>query len=199
MNTFTKILSFFSVIALITVISIKPLKAQFKDGAWGFSAGIAMPSGITTSAGLPSLTSVAFTYGASTSLLYLVSQALQLELGLGIASQSFTVATGSAPNSQTSISFSFGGKYFLMTKDVMPYITAGFSYTGFPKTTVTGTDYTGSLVTFLAGFGAESFLNSTRTIGLFIQIGIGFNSITNTVTVAGQSASSGSSTFNLGG
>jgi outer membrane protein W len=178
-------------------------KAQFREGAIGLNAGMAMPSGLTMSAGIPNniLGNLTFTYSFATSFAYVMSQNMQLEAGIGFVSASFSVPSGfNAPESQSLFSLFLGGKYFLSSKnDVMPYLGVGVSYTALP-TIKSGTNETSAtLLTVLGYFGAQGFLNTQKTVSLFIQFGIGYNQGTVTNKIGSNSSDNGLTNINFGG
>lgn len=202
-----RVSSKFSIIALIimfVMIQTVTSNAQFREGAWGLNAGMAMPSGLSLSAGIPTgtLVNLTYTYSFSTSFAYVISQNLQLEAGLGFVTASFTVPSSqTAPDNQSLFSIFFGGKYFLSEKnDVMPYLGAGFSFTSLPTVkSGVNNETSGSLLTVLGFFGAQGFLNKERTVSLFIQIGLGLSKGTVTNKIGSSSFDNGQTNINFGG
>jgi hypothetical protein len=208
MKTFKTLVGKILILLMLIVLQTFISNAQFREGAWGLSAGVAMPSGVTLSAGIPtsSLSNVTFTYSFSSSFVYALNQSLQLEAGVGYLTAG--VSTDPLPNGQKNpdnqnlFSVNVGGKYFLMTHDVMPYLFAGFSYTSLPSTKTVYNEISGSLISALAGFGAQSFINTSKTIALFIQFGVGFNkgTVTTKMTEGSTSSTDVSNTnINFGG
>jgi hypothetical protein len=202
MKKFKQNLSGFAIITMITLMLSISAKAQLNAGGCGLNAGIALPAGITQSTGMPNTSNlnITFTNTASANFIYVLSNSFQIQGGIGFLSTSYTVASGSAPPSQSIISITAGGKLYLSHHDVMPYLGLGFSYTNLPKVTISqGMDLTGSLITVLPCFGVESFINQAKTVSMYIQMGIGFNSTSLKTTVSGNSSTSGTSMFNFGG
>ncbi len=199
MKKIKQFLSGFAIMALISTMFVIPANAQMLQGGCGLNAGIALPAGITQSAGVPNFSSlnITFTNSASANFIYVVSNNFQLNAGLGFLSTSFS--GNSAPASQSLISIAVGGKLILSHHDVMPYIGLGFSYTNLPKVTQGTTDITGSLITLTPCFGVESFINQAKTVSMYIQMGIGYNSTSLKATSGNFSSTSGTSMFNLGG
>lgn len=193
-----------NLVLLLVVLVSGTANAQFREGAWGLNAGMSMPSGISLSAGIPTstLVGISFTYSFASSFAYVLSQNLQLEAGISYLTASFQVPSGNtAPDNQNLLSIYGGGKYFLMQKEmVMPYIGAGLSFTSMPTVKSGGSNETsGSLLTFIGCFGAQSFLNKEKTVSLFIQIGVGFNKGTVTTKTSNGSYDNGQTNINLGG
>jgi len=204
MKKSTLLISRLCAIMLLAAAMNVPSYSQFRDGAFSLNAGMSMPSGLTLSAGIPSSTivNVSYTYSFASSIGYVVMQNLQLEAGVSYVNASFTVPSGNtAIDNQTLFSLYLGGKFFLMPKEmVMPYIGAGFSFTSMP-TVKTGNDSetSGKLTTVLGYFGAMSFINKERTIALFIQMGLGFNSGTVSSKYMGKTTDNGQTNITLGG
>lgn len=191
MNRFWNISNKIIIAAIITLSLTLGANAQFGSGAWGLNAGIALPAGVTQSIGLPSgsLSNVTFTPGASANLVYLMSQSFALQFGIGFQNASTTVPSGqTAPDALSTMSLTAGGRYYLNHGDVMTYLGAGFSYTNLPEIV----SVTGSLITIYGCFGAEGFLNSTKTVSIYIQMGVGYNMFS-------QSSDNGNNILNLGG
>ena len=177
-------------------------QAQMREGNWGISSGMAMPSGITTTAGLPTnvLSQLNISYSASSNFIYVVSPMMQLEAGLGYVSIGYTVPSGqTAASSQSALSIMVGGKYFLRQSDVNPYLGVNFSFSQLPTITNGGNSIKGKLITAIGYFGAQGFINSAKTVALFVQFGLGYNTGTLTTTVGSNSFDNGINTFNLGG
>lgn len=200
---FRKMFYRISYVSLIAFVCFAiTMNAGVKEGDFGISASLALPSGITASAAIPTtvLSQLSLSYGASTNLSYVPTGNLELDLGLGVVSISYSAPSGqTAAKSQTAISLMLGGKYFLSSKDVSPYLGAGFSYSSLPTITSGSTEVSGSLVTFIGFFGAQGFINASKNVALFAQIGFGVNSGSITTKVEGMSAKNGISTINLGG
>lgn len=180
---------------IITLILTLGANAQFKSGAWGLNAGIALPAGVTQSVAVPggSFTYVSFTPTASANLVYLLSQSFALQFGVGFLSAGQTPPTGTAPDAVTTISLTAGGKYYQSHGDVMTYLGAGFSYTILPKITSGNTEVTNSLIMIFGCFGAEGFLNANKSVSVFIQMGLGYNMLSFSEMFNNQN------TLNLGG
>lgn len=177
MNRISSISKGLILVAIITLSLTLGANAQFKQGAWGLSAGIALPAGVTQSVAVPggSFTNVSFSPTASANLVYLFSQSFALQFGVGFLSAGVSPQSGPAPDAVTTLSLTAGGKYYMSHGDVMPYLSAGFSYTNLPKITSGSTEVTNSLIMVYGCFGAEGFLNSSKTVSIFIQMGLGYN------------------------
>jgi hypothetical protein len=183
-------------IAVIITLSLTlTSNAQFRQGAWGLNAGIALPAGITQSVAVPSgsLSNVVFTPTASANLVYLLSQSFALQFGVGFLSAGVSPQEGPAPDAVTTLSLTAGGKYYMGHGDVMTYLGAGFSYTNLPKITSGNDEITNSLIMIYGCFGAEGFLNSSKTVSVFIQMGLGYNMLSFSTQFSNQN------TLNLGG
>lgn len=210
------------IVVLFALLQISSSQAQFREGAIGISAGMAMPSGVTLSAAVPSsyagnINNI-FTYYFGSSFAYVIAPTVQLELGLGYGTASYSVPQGqTAPPTQSTLGVNLGGKIFLASRNdmVMPYIGAGFSYVGLPKSEsttgtvpyTTTTSITGSIISVLGCFGAQGFLNAQKTVAIFVQFGLGYSKGTLTTTVAtstptantSKSADNSQADLNLGG
>jgi hypothetical protein len=204
MKSFDSKISKITLIILFVLLQTLTSNAQFRVGAFGLNAGMAMPSGLTLSAGIPTstLVNLSYTYSFSTSFAYVLSQNLQLEAGIGFVTASCQVPSGqTAPDNQRLFSFSLGGKYFLSDKnDVMPHLGVGFSSTSLPTVKSGGNNETsGSVLTAIVFFGAQGFLNKERTVSLFIQFGLGYNKGTVTTKTGSNSYDNGQTNINFGG
>ncbi|OGU13256.1 MAG: hypothetical protein A2X61_03700 [Ignavibacteria bacterium GWB2_35_12] len=195
MNRFHTISNRIIIAIIITLSLTLASNAQFGSGAWGLNAGIALPAGITQSVALPSgsLSNVTFAPTASANLVYLFSQSFALQFGVGYLSVGQTPQSGPSPDAVTTLSFTAGGKYYLRHGDVMTYLGAGFSFTNLPKFTSGNDEVTNSLIMIFACFGAEGFLNSSKTLSVFIQMGFGYNMLSYSAAMSNQN------TLNLGG
>lgn len=187
---------FFSLLAISLIAFMVPNQSSAK-GKLGMSAAIGLPSGITPAVSLPTNTlgSLTISTAATSSFNILLSDNLQLDLGLGYLS-----VTPNEGDGVNTVSIGAGVKYFMGKGDVSPYITGGFSFTNLPTITSVGTERTGNMITFLAAYGAQAYLNSSNTVALFVQMGLGYNtgSITTDIT-GGSSTTTSISNLNLGG
>lgn len=190
----------FSSIAIALILALSPSQSQAK-GDLGMTAAMGLPNGFTPSVGapLPLMSRITVQIGASSSFNIMLSDAFQLDLGIGYLS--ITPEKGDAAN---TFSIGAGGKYFLDKGDVKPYINAGFSFTQIPTVTSGSSEISGSLVTFLAAFGAQAFINSSNSVALFVQMGFGYNTgvlkTDLTIPNTGTTSSSNSiSSLTLGG
>lgn len=188
--------AFFFVFSLLIFVSLSNnnANAQLKSGQMGMSAAIGMPSGL-----LPSVSSNGnaindmYSLDASTSLNLVLSDNFQLDLGLGFMSRS-----RNEEDAQNLLTFGLGGKYFLSNSEVSPYITGGFSYAQLPSSESEISSSEGSILSLLGAFGVQSFVNNSKTIALFIQIGISYNMISTESTVMNQSSTTELNHLNLG-
>lgn len=202
-----KALTTFSIKALFIILFIGILSAssqsQVRTGAMSLNAGMAMPSGLTLSAAIPTsfLTGLTFTYSFATSFGYVLSDNLQLEAGIGYVTASFSVPDGETANQNQSLfSLNLGAKYFISAKEgVMPYIGVGFSTTSLPSTTNGNTTTSASLTTILAYFGAQGFLNNAKTVALFIQFGLGYNNGSQKTVTPNMTSERSQTNINFGG
>ncbi len=201
---FSKITLLFAAFSIAFIIS--PTQTQAEDGhSFGFSAAIAMPSGLVPSAGIPTTagTNINFTYGYSTNFLMMIGEQLQIEAGIGYVSVSTSIDAAGAKNPDpiSTISFSAGGRYFLRTGDVQPYVGGGLSFTSLPSTTINSKEVSASLLSFIGFVGAQGFINTSRTVALFIQMGFGYNSASGNVTdpITFVQSEGSTSSFNFGG
>mgnify|MGYP002713107048 FL=1 len=190
----------FSTIAIALILTLSPSQTQAK-GDLGMTAAVGLPNGFTPSVGAPStlISRITIQLGASSSFNIMLSDAFQLDLGIGYLS--ITPEKGDAAN---TFSLGAGGKYFLDKGDVRPYINAGLSFTQIPTVKSGTVETSGNLITFLAAFGAQAFINSSNSVALFVQMGFGYNTGTlksdMTIPGAGTTSSSTSySSINLGG
>lgn len=179
-------------------------RAQFSPNSFGLSAAIAMPSGVTASAAIPTAFNangvITFTNSFATSILFVASDNIQLDAGIGYVSVSTDNPDPTPdPDPLTTISFSAGGRYFINIGNVMPYLGVGFSFTNFPTLKVGGGEIKGSLMTVLGFFGAQAFINDSKTLALFIQIGAGFNSVTSKTEANSMTSETKNSSINFGG
>ena len=81
----------------------------------------------------------------------------------------------------------------------MPYITGGFSYTQVPTIETSNSTIEGNMLTVLGAFGVQAFMNNSKTIALFIQMGLGYNMGTIDNTVGNTTMSNEQTNLNLGG
>ncbi len=196
---------FFLLLAIALTTTIATTEAHEK-GDFGMSAAIAMPNGVTPSTGLTTNTTsrLSISSTAASSFNIMLTNTLQLDLGLGYLSIDNGVE-GSDP--ANTLSFMAGGKYFFNVSDVSPYVNLGLSYTQIPTIETVGngfsTEVSGSMMTVLAAFGAQAFLNSTHNIAIFVQMGIGYNmgTVDTKSTVNGTSTTNSNemTNLNLGG
>lgn len=204
MLKYIRIITMVLIISLIGIIGKYESKAQFASNSFGLSAAIAMPSGVTASAAVPTAINnygvITFTNSFATSILFVATENIQLDAGIGYVSVSTDNPDPQPdPDPFTTISFAAGGRYFFNVGNVMPYIGVGFSFTNLPTVKVGGGEIKGSLMTLLGFFGAQAFINDSRTIALFIQIGAGFNSVTSKTEANQMTAETKNSSINFGG
>lgn len=185
----------FATLVASLFFALSPTQTQAK-GNLGMTAAVGLPNGFTPSVGLPSnvYSRLTISLGASSSFNIMLSDAFQLDLGLGYLS--ITPEEGDAAN---TLSFGVGGKYFLDKGDVRPYINAALSYSQIPTISSVTSETSGNLITFIAAFGAQAFVNEANTIALFVQMGLGYNTGTLTMEAAGMSQDNTISSLNLGG
>lgn len=117
-----------------------------------------------------------------------------MDIGFGYLS----IAVDEADASNT-MSIGISGKYFLTNGEVMPYITGGFSYTQVPTIETSNSTIEGNMLTVLGAFGVQAFMNNSKTIALFIQMGFGYNLGTIDNTVGNTTMSNEQTNLNLGG
>lgn len=181
--------------------------AQFRNGAWGLSAAMSMPNGLVPGPGVsPTITlpvntggQVAFNFVGTSGINYVAGDNLQLELGIGYLSVSADVPGDNDPDPLSSIAVALGGKYFLSNGPVMPYLGLNGSYAILPTTKFNTTEITGNVMSLIAYFGAMSFINDSKTLAIFLQMGLGYNSGTVTTETNGSKSDASSGSFNLGG
>jgi hypothetical protein len=186
---------FFLALVATLFLALTPTQTQAK-GSLGMTAAAGMPNGFTPSVGLPSnvYSRLTISLAASSSFNIMLSDAFQLDLGLGYLS--ITPDGGDAAN---TLSFGVGGKYFLDQGDVRPYINVALSYSQIPTVESGSTKTSGNLLTFIGAFGAQAFINSSNTVALFVQMGIGYNTGTLTMDNGVMSSDNTVSSLNLGG
>lgn len=191
---------FFLLLVVALTTAITPTEAH-EEGNFGMTAAMGMPNGVTPSIGLPTNTTsrLSISATASSSFNIMLSNNLQLDVGLGYLS----VDPGGDADPSTTLSFMAGGKYFFTTEHVSPYLNLGISYTQIPTIETTGSEITGNMMTVLAAFGAQAFINTNNTVAVFVQMGIGYNmgTVDTETTVGGSSTtmSSEMTNLNLGG
>ncbi len=195
-----KIILYVASAAIPIFAAFSQAEAQPKQGSFGMSAAIALPSGIIPSAGIPTstLNNLNITYGPTTSFLYLISDNLQLEGGIGYVSVA-TDTEGDDPDPLSTISIGVQGKYFLSNAPARPYAGIGFSYSSLPTTESANSETTRSLLLVSGVFGGQAFLNDAKTAAMFIQVGLGYNVFSTSTDMDGDNSDTSVSVLNPGG
>jgi hypothetical protein len=175
----------FSVVLFCFVLPFTNIvQSQTKSGMMSIGAAVAIPTGLSASLvstdgnggnGTP-LGQLNITVTGGTNFSYVLNSSMELICGIGVFLSSYSVPTGTAPDSKTTLGIAVGGRMYLRENArVAPFLSAEIGYMVPPriKTSETnGVDF--SLLTVSAGFGVQAFI--TDNIAFSTQLGIGYSS-----------------------
>ena len=161
-------------ILIISLIFVSEASAQLKPGSFGISASFAYR---------PAADGMSHAYDAEMKttmpmahVLFAYTERLEIDLGVGIQSRSYTYEDGDEPNSETTLAFQLGAKYFLDSKsNVSPYLGGALGYLRFPRIERSGYDEVDFNVSAALIFGGQYFLDDN--FALWAQIGLTANFI----------------------
>jgi len=192
--------------AVLSVLLSTTLYSQLRQGMMGFGASMALPSGITSSViyngggvGPNALGQLGFAYTGGAHFAYVLNNSMEIQAGLGYGSAGFSVSTGTAPESQSTVSFMAGVRHLFNTQaETTPYVGANLSYTALPTIKQSETaSLSGSLLTFVACVGAQGYIS--KNVSCFAQMGLGYNSGSVISKNGNTEFKAGVSTLSLGG
>lgn len=196
-----------TVVFSVTMYSQNSMGGGLRSGMMGFGASMALPSGITSSviynggggAGPNALGQLGFAYTGGANFAYVLNNSMEIQAGLGYGSASFSVSAGTAPESQSTVSFMAGVRHlFNAQAETTPYVGANLSFTALPTIKQSSTsEISGSLLTFVACIGAQGYI--AKNVSCYAQMGLGYNSGSVKSKANNAEFTAGVSTLSLGG
>jgi len=167
MSTFLKYF-----VILISLICISEASAQLKPGSFGISASFAYrpaEAGMSHAYDAEMKTTMPMAH-----LLFAYTEKLEINFAVGLQNRSYTYEEGDEPNSETTLAFGLGAKYFLESKSkVSPYIGGTLGYLIFPRIERSGYDEVDFNISAALIFGGQYFLDDN--FALWAQIGMTAN------------------------
>ncbi|MDT3739103.1 MAG: hypothetical protein RO257_06320 [Candidatus Kapabacteria bacterium] len=128
--------------------------AQLPVNTLGISASFASPSNMA-------------------GIIYTISNNMEFGVGILFNNESYSVETGTAAESRTTIGIGLHGSYYLSHGDVSPYLQLGLNYTGYPKEGSGPSEKTSNAIDINFAFGGHAFV--VKSFAVWGQIGLGYS------------------------